>query len=90
MVLSSGKILLNSWLSSIESVPELAKELVPLDLLTRESVREFWDRRETKRTVLDLSMISDKLVCSMVVSTSEGVSSAFFLENARWLWTGFR
>ena len=90
MVLSSGKILLNSWLSSIESVPELAKELVPLDLLTRELVREFWDRHDTNLTVLDLSMIYDELVCSMVESTSEGVSSAFFLENVRCPWAGFR
>ncbi len=71
-------------------MPELAKELVPLDLLTSELVREFWDRHETKRTFFDLSMISDELVCSMVESTSEGVSSAFFLENVRCPWAGFR
>ncbi len=66
MVLSSGKILLDSWLSSISSLPELVTELVPLDLLTSELVREFWDRQETKRTLLDVSLLSDKLVSSMV------------------------
>ena len=71
MILSSGKILLHYWPSSIESVKKFTKECEPLDLLTIEFVRDFCDLYEIKRKFLSLSMIPDELVCSIVESTYE-------------------
>lgn len=90
MILSSGRNLLHYFDSSSSPILELANDSDPLDLLIIELLRDACDRQEMKRILLDFSRTPERLVCSMVESTSLTSSSSCFLDKGRWPPAGFR